>query len=144
MSPTPPARDDVLRHFWDAIDPTGYSPRVIDLLQETADALAGSDQETLTTWQAGRCAVCGDTGRRLVLDHDHETGLARGWPCVSCNTREGLAVGPGTVFSQYRERPPAAILGLTIRYRAPFTGQHAQQALPQEYGWDDNASAGLT
>ncbi|MFB7585357.1 endonuclease domain-containing protein [Streptomyces hydrogenans] len=139
----PPARDDVLRRFWDGIGITGYSSKAISLLQETADALTGSDQEVLKAWQARRCAVCGETGRRLVLDHDHATGLVRGWLCVSCNTREGLAAGPGTVFSGYRDRPPAAILGLTIRYRDPFAGQHARPDLPREYGWDDNAAAGL-
>ncbi|MET9347693.1 endonuclease domain-containing protein [Streptomyces termitum] len=138
----PPTREDVLRRFWDGIDTTGYSPQVIGLLQETADVLAGSDQEILKAWQAGRCAVCGETGRRLVLDHDHETGLVRGWLCVSCNTREGLAVGPGSVFTRYRERSPAVILGLAVRYRDPLTGQHAQPDLPRQDGWD--ATAGLT
>lgn len=140
---TRPGRDDVHRRFWDGIDTTGYSEKAVELLQEAADAL-DTDSATLTTWQADRCAVCGETGRRLVIDHDHATGLVRGWLCISCNTREGAAVGPGTVFARYRERPPTAILGLTIRYRDPRTSRCADPAPPRVDGWDDNAAAGLT
>ncbi|MFI2736620.1 endonuclease domain-containing protein [Streptomyces sp. NPDC018711] len=138
-----PGHDDVRRRFWDGIDPTGYSEKALELLRETADALADVDREVLMTWQDGRCAVCGQNGRRLVLDHDHETGLVRGWLCSSCNTREGAAVGPGSVFALYRQRPPTAILGLTIRYRDPLTGRPATPAPPRIDGWDDSASAGL-
>jgi hypothetical protein len=93
---------------------------------------------------AGRCAICGENRRRLVCDHDHATGLVRGWLCVSCNTREGAAVGPGTVFTAYRERPPTAILGLTIRYRDPLTRQYVAPEPARGDGWDDNAAADLT
>ncbi len=66
-----------------------------------------------------RCAICGG-GRpgSLVLDHDHETGLVRGWPCHACNTIEGTGrCSPR--FTIYRERPPAALLGLQERYPSP-------------------------
>ncbi|MYS75161.1 hypothetical protein GTY88_32795 [Streptomyces sp. SID5926] len=94
-------------------------------------------------WQAGRCAVCGETDRRMVCDHDHATGLVRGWLCVSCNTREGVAVGPaGTLFAAYRERPPTTILGLRIRYRDPLTRRYVLPEPSESDGWD--ATAGLT
>ncbi|WP_436960832.1 endonuclease domain-containing protein [Streptomyces sp. SudanB182_2057] len=99
---TRPDRDDTERRFWDGIDTTGYGEKVLELLQEAASAL-DADRTVLGTWQADRCAVCGRTGHRLVLDHDHATGLVRGWLCVSCNTREGAAFGPGSVFALYRE-----------------------------------------
>lgn len=39
--------------------------------------------------QGSRCAICGktpeDNGRRLAVDHDHNTGEIRGLLCVSCN-----------------------------------------------------------
>lgn len=140
---TRPGRSDIHRRFWDGIDTTGYSEKAMELLQEAADALE-TDSEALTTWQDGRCAVCGETGRRLVIDHDHATGLVRGWLCFSCNTREGAAVGPGTVFIRYRKRPPTAILGLAIRYRDPLTGRYAAPAPPRVDGWDDHVSADLT
>lgn len=43
--------------------------------------------------QNGCCAICGKTeeaeGRRLALDHDHETGVVRGLLCLSCNQALG-------------------------------------------------------
>ena len=75
----------------------------------------------LRDWQAGRCAICG-CGRAEFSDHDHETGLVRGWLCHSCNTLEAFAYLPGNCFERYRAQNPASILGLTIRYNSPFTG----------------------
>ncbi len=142
--PERPTSDDISRRFWEGIDTTGYSASMINLLEETA-AARHTDEETLRTWQSGRCAICGATGRCMVCDHDHETGLVRGWLCVSCNTREGVAIGlPGTVMAAYRERPPTAILGLTIRYRDPFTRQWAVPEPVIEDGWENSPSADLT
>lgn len=42
--------------------------------------------------QNGVCAICGlvdATGRRLAVDHNHETGKIRGLLCVGCNARLG-------------------------------------------------------
>lgn len=82
------------------------------------DDLDRSDHWTaLADWQDGRCGICGSTRGRQVLDHDHDTGLVRGWLCLSDNISEGTSSGaPGDVFERYRERPPAVILGVTIRY----------------------------
>ena len=35
------------------------------------------------------CDVCGKTGYKLYLDHDHDTGTPRGWLCNRCNTGIG-------------------------------------------------------
>jgi hypothetical protein len=67
----------------------------------------------LLTWQADRCAICGELGGD-VEDHCHRSGLFRGWLCHSCNIREGL--WDTTTFRLYRERPPAVILGYTYQY----------------------------
>ena len=44
--------------------------------------------------QGGGCAICGRNkepdGRRLSIDHDHETGLTRGVLCYACNKALGL------------------------------------------------------
>ena len=42
--------------------------------------------------QGGVCAVCGEecsTGRRLAVDHDHETGKVRALLCLHCNRAVG-------------------------------------------------------
>ena len=44
--------------------------------------------------QGHTCALCGEpcsTGRRLAVDHDHETGRVRGLLCNQCNRVLGLA-----------------------------------------------------
>lgn len=48
--------------------------------------------------QRGVCAVChrsDPTGRRLAVDHDHQTGVVRGLLCSNCNRAIGqLAESP--------------------------------------------------
>ena len=57
--------------------------------------LAPGKFEALVEAQRGRCAICGGgpTGNhgRLVVDHDHATGVVRGLLCAMCNTMVGMA-----------------------------------------------------
>lgn len=40
------------------------------------------------------CELCGKKSNRvLVMDHDHETNLFRGWLCHGCNTKLGGFLG---------------------------------------------------
>lgn len=40
--------------------------------------------------QQGRCGICGRERKRLVLDHCHDSGEARGLLCGTCNSGLGL------------------------------------------------------
>ena len=60
-----------------------------------------TQQDWCEMWveQKGLCALCYGYGEwherfkmsALYVDHDHETGLARGLTCASCNTALGHA-----------------------------------------------------
>lgn len=57
--------------------------------------------------QHGVCAICGGadpSGRRLAVDHDHETGKVRGLLCTSCNTRLGFLEIHRAAIRQYLSR----------------------------------------
>jgi hypothetical protein len=42
--------------------------------------------------QEGKCGICRREMKRIYVDHDHATGLARGFLCPACNTILGLAL----------------------------------------------------
>lgn len=59
------------------------------------------------------CVTCPDPWATKI-DHDHFTGLVRGYLCTSCNT--GLDLCPhvsGCRFSDYLAKPPALELAVT-------------------------------
>ncbi|MCQ0011956.1 endonuclease domain-containing protein [Actinomadura madurae] len=113
-----------------AQEPDCWSWPVPSLPQDLSEE---AQTEALHHFQRGRgCAICSVPGD-LVEDHDHETGLVRGNLCQSCNVREGK--GDATPpFVKYRERNPAAILGVKVRYWSPFTGwaEPAPPPIPRE------------
>jgi hypothetical protein len=94
-------------------------------------------------WQAGRCAVCGRwADDRLVEDHDHQTGLVRGYLCRSCNTREGMnPTDEYRVWREYRQRNPATMCGTVERYWNSWGGQFAEPA-PDIDRWQKNPMTG--
>ena len=50
------------------------------------------DYDVMLAAQEGGCKICGKvckTGRRLAVDHDHETGKVLGLLCYSCNMKLG-------------------------------------------------------
>jgi hypothetical protein len=97
-------------------------------------ARAAADDETklrvLSAWQGGECAVCGQPNAH-TLDHDHETGLVRGWLCQSCNWQEP---GGADRFLRYRVTNPASMLGLQIRYVGPFAWPALPPVEPDRHG----------
>lgn len=46
--------------------------------------------EQMVQEQAGRCLICKNQPKVLVVDHCHETGRVRGLLCSSCNAALGL------------------------------------------------------
>ena len=55
--------------------------------------MRSSDYELMLRDQNGCCAICGakpEKGKRLDIDHDHETGEVRGLLCGLCNRALGL------------------------------------------------------
>lgn len=103
-------------------------------------------------WQAGRCALCGEHGKRLVTDHCHASGFNRGMLCSGCNVHEGQCPKSPCACDGYRDRPPATILGV----RVPYSGIGWADGRPIGYGpgewpppppdlanrWKDNAMRG--
>lgn len=90
-------------------------------------------------WHDNRCAVCGFREKQLVTDHDHDTGLMRGLLCPSCNGSEPHNNGP---FQKYRERPPAQIIGIHLRYWDPFNGWAQPRAI-EPHRLDNHPAYGL-
>lgn len=76
----------------------------------------GYDQ--LYQFQGGLCAICRratGASRRLSVDHDHKTGLARGLVCRPCNDFLGYVKDnpeAGRRIARYLETPPATLLGI--------------------------------
>jgi len=59
---------------------------------QEAYGLTGHELLHLARDQEYRCAICRDEpepGRRLAVDHDHETGAVRGLLCRRCNMALG-------------------------------------------------------
>ncbi|MEU4607471.1 endonuclease domain-containing protein [Kribbella sp. NPDC023972] len=67
------------------------------------------------------CATCADPWA-VKIDHDHLTGLVRGYLCGSCNTVVDLCRHLcGCRFADYLANPPALPLRLVYpRWRAQF------------------------
>lgn len=68
----------------------GYSPQEAHLQWvKYRFGLSADDYAALARAQDDKCAICGaecsQDGRRLAVDHDHETGAVRGLLCRSCN-----------------------------------------------------------
>lgn len=94
-------------------------------------------RDLLRSWNHGVCAICSATNRyaRIVEDHDHDTSLIRGYLCSSCNTGENGS----TQWVGYRERNPATILGLKLRFRDKWGKNAPDGFVRPDYIWVEKA-----
>lgn len=111
--------------YWDQIKPWCWMLPITD--EDRARVAAADDSmRELLEWQQRRCAICGcksgrEGGERLTIDHDHETGLSRGYLCDSCNWNEGGCRPPyDDPFAKYRRQNPASMLGVEDVYQGPW------------------------
>ena len=127
-------------------------PKPAYLIWIRDDSRTGNEAKTLEnydgyrhlhTWQNGMCAMCGRDGDKLVLDHCHETGLARGFLCSPCNIKESTSFGV-IEWEIYRRFPPAVLLGLKFYYndfgQSPYPVENLFDRAQIELGieeWED-------
>ena len=74
-----------------ATDPYKHNLLVTENSWKRLYGLTKEGYDTLLEQQGGKCAICRrpDRGRRLAVDHDHQTHRVRGLLCRTCN----LALG---------------------------------------------------
>lgn len=89
------------KHYQKTNKEPGYSNVWRNLTAEQIQALRKK--------QAGKCAICNNRNKFLVLDHNHKTNKARGYLCRGCNTK--LAGLDDVNFMgrarEYLDNPPA-------------------------------------
>src|SRR5690606_21201796 len=80
---------------------------------ESTYGLKPGEYEKLYQAQGSRCAICrraSGIAKRLAVDHDHRTGLARGLLCGPCNKVVGNFRDSPETFeraAEYLRNPPA-------------------------------------
>ncbi|MEU7168388.1 endonuclease VII domain-containing protein [Streptomyces morookaense] len=85
-----------------------------------AYGITGADYRVMGAAQGWRCPVCGEkpsAGGRLVVDHDHVSGLPRGLLHSTCNAALGLLADDPAVLER-----AAAYLSRTADLRAQVLG----------------------
>ena len=102
-------RGAVARRRWKKAHPE----RVRDTNLRVAYGISLADYNETLKEQDNGCAICGKTsveeGKRLSVDHDHETGQIRGLLCMHCNLGLGWfmhdleLLGNATAYLEQRE-----------------------------------------
>ena len=83
--------------------------------------------ENLSVQQGGVCAICRSacaTGKRLAVDHAHDTGKIRGLLCMGCNTSLGKLKDSPTVLASALRYLHAHGKALSTEEMAELVGLH--------------------
>lgn len=88
-----------------------YPERIRDTGLRIRYGITAADYNAMYERQGGRCAICGATEGKLVVDHNHKTGKVRELLCHLCNAmigcaREDLAIIAAAAAYLYREQHP--------------------------------------
>ena len=70
---------------------------------KTTYGLSETDLAALRSKQAGKCAICRRTARRLFVDHCHSTGKVRGLLCQTCNTFLGWYENKANIIQAFQQ-----------------------------------------
>lgn len=68
-----------------------YPERVRNVDLKANYGITLDDYNAIFARQEGRCAICGVSDKKLVVDHNHTTGKVRALLCHHCNTMIGSA-----------------------------------------------------
>lgn len=74
-----------------------WKQREIDLMRKYG--LTPLAYQLLSDGQGGKCAICGEQPKVLMVDHDHNTKVIRGLLCGKCNKALGLFKDNGMFLS---------------------------------------------
>lgn len=82
------------RRDWVANNPDKYDAMLRKSKLKALYGITPEDYDAMLEKQEHACAICEKpctSGRRLSVDHDHETGEVRGLLCGACNRLLGFA-----------------------------------------------------
>ena len=90
--------------------PTGKR-RQLDTKLRWSYGITVRQYEAMLTRQGQACAICKKVpeGKRLGVDHDHDTGAIRGLLCMRCNLDLGYyekLMGQASLYQHYLDTHP--------------------------------------
>ena len=88
-----------------------YPERIRSVDLKAKYGITIEDYHAMFARQNGKCAICGTTEEKLVVDHNHKTGKVRELLCHLCNAmigcaREDIAILISAVAYLQREQHP--------------------------------------
>lgn len=92
-----------------------------------------TEYDAILIHQGGGCGICGKPpkrGKRLAVDHDHQSGLVRGLLCFYCNKRVLGARSAAVLLltAAYVADPPALrVIGARIAPGRPKKARKSRQ-----------------